>query len=59
MKEWEDIGRIRAVDRVAVQTLRQVWRGLRHFDMLMRVICRRGKERRKLLRPLQLSFERA
>ena len=35
-------GRIRAVDRVAVQTLGQVWHDLRRFNMLMRVICRQG-----------------
>lgn len=62
MKEWEDIGRIRAVDRVAVQTLRQIWHGLQRVGML-RVICRRGKGRRVLqktiVRLLQMRFEQA
>ena len=56
-------GRIRAAGRVAARTLRQVWHGLQRLGMLMSVICRRGKGRkvlgRVLLRPLQMSFERA
>jgi hypothetical protein len=62
MKEWEGIGRIRAVDRVAARRQKMERIGLQRVGML-RVICRWGKGRRVLqktiVRLLQMRFEQA
>lgn len=62
MKGREDLDhrvsdRIRVVDRVAARRQKMERIGLLRVGML-RVICRRGRGRKVLLRPLQLSFER-
>ena len=52
-------GRIRAVDRVAVQTLGQIWHGLRRFDMLMYQSKGRAALHKAIVRLLQVRFEQA